>query len=343
VTTDLRRPVVVFTDESIAHEARQALESTCDIRVIGAYASEEATIRATQDADAVLARLGQITERVIAAAPRLRIVACHGSGVDSVDMAAATEHGVVVTNAGPANAASVAEYTFALLLALLRKVPSADSGMRSGGWRRDRQIGISLEGKAIGVVGFGQIGRRVARIALGFGMRVLVADPRAEVPDGMTHASLDSLLREADIVTLHARLTPETAGMIDPWAMRPGSVLVNTARGEIVRESALIDALRANHLAGAALDTYMQEPLPADSPLRSMENVVLSPHVSAQTREAMAAMGLTAAEAILDVLAGRRPRYVRNPEVYEKNGRHGPPSSTIPGGVDPAHSNRGTA
>lgn len=310
------RPQVVFTDTSIADEARALLEPTCDIRIAGAYASEDATIAVARDADAIIARLGQITAGVIAAAPRLRIVACHGSGVDCVDMAAATARRVVVTNAGPSNAGAVAEYTFALLLALLRKIPLADRGMREGAWARTPQIGASLEGKTLGIVGFGQIGQRVARSALGFGMRVLVTDPRAQTPAEITRVPLERLLATADIVSVHARLTPETAGMLDPRAMRSGSVLVNTARGEIVREDCLIEALRTGHLAGAALDTYAVEPLPAASPLRSMDNVVLSPHVSAQTREAMAAMGRTAAEAILDVLAGRRPKFVRNPEVY---------------------------
>ena len=310
------RPLVVFTDDSIAREAHELLAPHCDIRVVGAYAPEPAMIAAVRDADAVLARLGQITAGVIAAAPRLRIVACHGSGVDCVDMDAATAHGVVVTNAGPANAASVAEYTFALLLSLLRRVPQADRGMRGGGWSRAPQIGAVLEGKTLGVVGFGQIGQRVVRIAQGFGMVVLVADPRALMPDGVTRVPLGQVLTKADIVSIHARLTPDTVALVDPWAMRSGSILVNTARGEIVREDALIAALRAGHLAGAALDTYAVEPLAADSPLRAMENVVLSPHVSAQTREAMAAMGRTAAAAILDVLAGRRPRFVRNPGVY---------------------------
>ncbi len=310
------RPVVVFTDPSIAPEARARLAPTCDIRVATAYAPEAAMIAMARDADAILARLGQITAAVIAAAPRLRIVACHGSGVDCVDIAAATAHGVVVTNAGPANAAAVAEYTFALLLALVRRVPQADRGMRRGKWCREPQIGQTLEGKTLGLIGFGQIGQRVARIALGFGMRVLIADPRANVPDGMTHVRLDRLLREADIVTIHARLTPDTFGLVDPRTMRPGSILVNTARGEIVREDALIEALRDGHLAGAALDTYATEPLAAGSPLRAMDQVLLSPHVSAQTREAMAAMGQTAAEAILDVVHGKRPKYVRNPAVY---------------------------
>ena len=219
------RPQVVFTDTSIADEARALLEPTCDIRIVGAYASEDATIAVARDADAIIARLGQITAGVIAAAPRLRIVACHGSGVDCVDMAAATARRVVVTNAGPSNAGAVAEYTFALLLALLRKIPLADRGMREGAWARTPQIGASLEGKTLGIVGFGQIGQRVARSALGFGMRVLVTDPRAQTPAEITRVPLERLLATADIVSVHARLTPETAGMLDPRAMRSGSVL----------------------------------------------------------------------------------------------------------------------
>jgi D-3-phosphoglycerate dehydrogenase len=291
------------------------------VHVLDAYPSEAALIAACQDADAILARLGVVTARVIEAAPRLRIIARHGAGSDAVDLAAATRHGVVVTTTGPANAGAVAEYTFALLLALLRHIPQAEAGMRAGAWARAPLIGESLQGKTLGIVGFGAVGARVARIADGFGMQVIAAAGRAAPasPKQVPVFPLRDMLRMADIVSLHARLVPATQGMIDAAmiaAMKPGAVLVNTARGELVDEVALITALRSGRLSGAALDTYAIEPLPDDSPLRRLPNVVLSPHVAGQTRDAVVKVGVAAAQAILDELAGRRPEFVVDADAY---------------------------
>ncbi len=316
----------VFTDESIRPEAAERLAGTCAVQVLQAYPSEAALIEACHDADAILARLGVVTARVIEAAPRLRIIARHGAGSDAVDVEAATRHGVVVTTTGPANAGAVAEYTFALLLALLRHIPMADTGMRAGIWARDPLVGEALEGKTLGIVGFGAVGSRVARIATGFGMQVIAAAGRAEpaTPRPVPVLPLPEMLAMADIVSLHARLMPATHGMLDAAmlkAMKPGAVLVNTARGELVDETALIAALQSGHLAGAALDTYAAEPLAANSPLRRLPNVVLSPHVAGQTHTAMVQVGLSAAQAILDELAGKRPAFVVNPEAYEARAR----------------------
>lgn len=291
-------------------------------------------MEACRDADAILARLGVVTEGVIRAAPRLRIIARHGAGSDGVDLPAATERGVVVTTAGPANAGAVAEYTIALLLGLLRKVPAADRGMREGLWSRGPLVGGALEGRTLGIVGCGAVGMRVARIAQAFGMDVLASEPsRRDAPlPPIPTVELLELLGRADVVSLHLRLMPGNAGLIDAAAivaMKPGAILVNTARGELVDEAALIAALNAGHLTGAALDTYAVEPLPADSPLRSMPNVLLSPHVAGQTGDAMVRVGHVAVQAILDEFDGRRPAFVVNPEVYEVRRR-----STAPNSVD---------
>jgi phosphoglycerate dehydrogenase-like enzyme len=312
---------VVFTDESIHPKVAERLRETCTVRILQAYPSAEVLAEACRDAEAILARLGVVTARVIEAASRLRIIARHGAGSDGVDLAAATARGIVVTTTGPTNAGAVAEYAFALLLALLRRVPDADGGMRAGTWSRGSLVGEALEGKTLGIVGFGAVGSRVARAAAGFGMHVIAAAGRG--PDvaatPVPVLPLAELLAVADIVSLHVRLTPETRGMIDARAiaaMRPGAVLVNTARGELVDEAALIAALQTGHLSGAALDTYAVEPLASDSPLRRMANVVLSPHVAGQTKEAVLLVGLAAAQAILDELAGRCPRFVVNPQAY---------------------------
>jgi D-3-phosphoglycerate dehydrogenase len=314
------RPVVVFTDESIRKEAIDLLAPTCTVRVLGAYPSEDALSEACRDAQAILARLGVVTRRVIEQAPNLRIIARHGVGVDAVDLPAATARGVIVTTTGSENAAAVAEYTFALLLALVRHVLQADAGMREGQWNRDPLVGVELDGATMGVVGYGAIGRRVARQALGFGMRVLAHDVASPSPDaGVTMTSLDELLAQSDVVSLHTRLGSDNAQLIDARAfvcMKPGACLVNTARGELVDEAALIEALERGALRGAALDTFEREPLAPDSPLRRMRNVVLSPHVAGQTEAALRRVGTVAAQCILDELAGRTPKFVYNPDAY---------------------------
>ncbi|MCS0494460.1 hydroxyacid dehydrogenase [Ancylobacter sp. MQZ15Z-1] len=315
------RPLVVLTDPSVHAEAVALLRARFEVLILDSYPSEERLAEAAAGASAILARLGTVTRRVIEAALHLRIVSRHGVGVDAVDLAAATEHGVVVTNTGASNAAAVAEYTFALLLALMRKVPQADAGMRAGLWQRTTQVGGELEGRTLGIFGLGAIGGRVARQGLGFGMKILACDPHppAIMPEGVRLAGREEVLAGADIVSLHTRLTDETRVMIDARAlaaMKPGAVLVNTARGELVDEPALIAALEAGRLGGAALDTFAEEPLAAESPLRRMPNVVLSPHVAGQTEEALLRVGRAAAQAIIDELAGRRPANVHNPEAY---------------------------
>jgi D-3-phosphoglycerate dehydrogenase / 2-oxoglutarate reductase len=318
--------VVVLTDGSVHPEAVERLRARAELRVLSAYPSEAALMEVCGDADAILARLGVVTADVIAASPRLRIIARHGAGSDGVDLEAATANGIVVTTAGSANAGAVAEYTIALLLALLRKVPQADAGMRKGLWAREPQIGPALEGRTLGIVGCGAVGRRVARIAQAFGMTVLASMPsRPGDPLPVPVMPLTELLPRCDVVSLHLRLTADNAGIIDAFALKPGAFLVNTARGELVDEPALIAALQSGHLAGAALDTYAIEPLLPDSPLRSMPNVVLSPHVAGQTHDAVLRVGLTAVQAILDEFDGSRPAHVVNPEAYAVRLKGPPP------------------
>jgi D-3-phosphoglycerate dehydrogenase len=320
--TESRRPLVVVSDPSIRPEAIARLCQDCDVTILDAYAPEDRYIAACVEASAILARLGTVTRRVIEAAPQLRIIARHGVGVDAVDLAAATERGILVTTTGALNAAAVAEYTFALLLTLMRKTREADETMRAGLWHRDPLVGGELDGRTLGIIGLGAIGRRVARQGLGFGMRVIASDPGLSEPpfDGVRLASRGDLLAAADIVSLHTRLTPETTRLIDAAAlaaMKPGAVIVNTARGELIDEPALIAALRSGRLGGAALDCFAEEPLPLQSPLRHLPNVLLSPHVAGQSEAALIRVGVAAAEAVLDDLAGRRPAHVYNPEAYE--------------------------
>jgi D-3-phosphoglycerate dehydrogenase / 2-oxoglutarate reductase len=326
----MTKPIVVLTDESIGPEARARLGAAFDVRALaGLYPSEAILARACAEASAILARLAVVTRGVIEAAPRLRIVSRHGVGVDAVDLDAATEHGIVVTTTGSANAAAVAEYTFALLLAHIRHITAADASMRRGEWSRGPLVGLELEGKTLGILGLGAIGRRVARQGLGFGMRVLAHDPRLErspIPE-VELMGLPHVLAQSDIITLHTRLDASTQGLIGAAAiaaMKPTAILINTSRGDIIDEPALIAALRQGRLAGAILDTFDGEPLANDSPLRAMPNVLLSPHVAGQTHEALARVGLAAADAIIDELAGRRPAHVFNPQAYDRRAERNP-------------------
>lgn len=320
--SDGSRPLVVVSDPSVHPEAIARLRERCELRTLESYTPEDRYAAACVEARGVLARVGEVTRRVFEAAPHLRVVARHGVGVDNVDLDAATEHGVVVTTAGSLNAAAVTEYTFGLLLALIRKVREADRFMVGGGWDRRPFTGLQLEGLTLGIVGVGAIGTRVARVGLAFGMNVIGTDPAVTEPPvpGMRLGSLQDVLAAADILTLHPRLNPSSWHLIDEAALaalRPGAIVINTSRGEVVDEAALTAALQSGHLAGAGLDVFGHEPLAPESPLREMENVVLSPHVAGQTGVAMTRVARSAAQAILDDLAGRRPEFVYNPEVYE--------------------------
>jgi len=250
--------------------------------------------RQLADADAVIVRSGTtLTRELIEAAPKLRVIGRAGVGVDNIDLDAATERGVAVLNAPAGNTTSAAELTFALLLSLARSIPAADRSMRAGEWDRTTFRGIELHGKTLGLVGAGRIGAEVAKRARAFGMRVVAYDPY--LPDeradtlGLVVAPLERVLEEADVLSLHVPLTEATENLIDAAAlarMKPSAYLINAARGGVVDESALIDALREGRLGGAALDVFADEPPASDHPLRTLEGVVLTPHLGAATREA---------------------------------------------------------
>jgi D-3-phosphoglycerate dehydrogenase len=266
-----------------------------------------------EDADALIVGAIPLTEEHFAAAPRLRVVAMHGVGVDHIDLQAAAAHGVVVTNAPGSNDSAVADLAIGLMLACLRQIPAADRAAREGEWRG--VIGEELSGKHVGILGWGRIGRNVARRLSGFDVSLLVHDPYVEdaviAAGGGLPLSLEDMLAQADIVSLHLPLTPETCNLLDAGRlakMKPGSYLINTARGGIVDEAALLALLRCGHLAGAGLDCFAVEP-PVGNPLLTLPNVVVTPHIGAQTREAIARMGAIAAENVLRVLGGEEPLY----------------------------------
>jgi D-3-phosphoglycerate dehydrogenase len=271
---------------------------------------------ALADADALLVRSAtKVTADLLAAAPKLRIVARAGTGVDNVDVAAASGRGILVVNAPGANSISVAEHACALMLALARSVPAADRAMKDSKWEKKRFLGTELRGKTLGIAGLGRIGQEVAQRARAFGMRVIAHDPfiSREVAAGMgvELLALDDVCAAADFLTLHLPSTSETHHLLNAERfarMKPGIRIVNTARGELIDETALRDALERGVVAAAALDVFEKEP-PADWALARMPQVVATPHIAASTEEAQELVGLDTAAAVRDFL---RDGVVRN-------------------------------
>ncbi len=264
----------------------------------------------------------KVTEEVIGAGRRLRVIGRAGVGVDNIDVGAATARGIPVVNAPAATTTSVAELTLGFMLSLARSIPQANQSTHAGKWERKRFEGVELRDKVLGLVGSGRIGGEVARLASAFGMKPIAYDPYLTPEDAARRdfelvATLEEVLRQADFVSIHAALTPETRGMIGETqlrTMKPTAYLVNAARGEIVDEAALARALREGWIAGAALDVYQREP-PKDSPLLGLESAILTPHIAASTVEGQRRAGLVTAAQVVKVLEGERPEFCVNPEV----------------------------
>lgn len=279
-----------------------------------------------QDAAALGVRLARITSELMSQAPRLKVIAKHGVGVDNIDVKSATERRVVVVSTPRANAVSVAEHIVSLMLCLANRICAANSDLRSGAFRtREDYVGVELQAKTLGVVGLGRIGQETARVCRsGFAMSVIAYDPLvgAEVFEsaGCRRASsLGELLATADFVALCVPLTDGTRGMIgapELMLMKSTSFLVNTARGGLVDEAALHQALKDGVLSGAAMDAFTREPPGPDNPLLSLRNFIATPHVGGATREAMRRMSVDLADEILRVLSGRHALNPVNPEVY---------------------------
>ena len=249
----------------------------------------------------------KVTAQLMEAAPRLRVIGRAGVGVDNIDVPAATQRGVVVMNAPDGNTMTTAEHTMALLLALARRVPQGDASLKAGRWERKKFVGVELRGKTLGVVGLGRIGRVVASRARGFEMKVVAFDPFV-APEQVSAeeielAPLEDVLGRADFLTVHAPLTPETRGLVGAREfalMKQGVRVINCARGGLIDERALHAAIKEGKVAGAALDVFEQEPPPADHPLLSLEEVIVTPHLGASTREAQEGVALTVAEQMRD-------------------------------------------
>jgi len=263
-----------------------------------------------------------LNERVLNAAPGLKIIAKHGAGVDSVDIAAATCRGIAVMVANGANADAVAEHALALMLALSRELPKYERDARSGAWRDLNRFTRDFSSRTVGIVGYGQIGERTARLAQTCGAKVVIHSRTAITPpEGMRYEpDFDRLLGDSDIVSLHCPLTDKTRGLIGAAQlarMKPDALLINTARGPVIDEAALVRALQEGRLGGAGLDTFAVEPPDPANPLFALPNVIVTPHVAAATTGAMVRMGTIAANNIISWLRGEvyDPRNFLNPQI----------------------------
>lgn len=293
------RPLVMVT-APLHDQATALLESFAEVRV--ARSPSPADLRsAAGGADAIIVR-NPLPEDICDHAPRLRAVVRHGTGLDFIPVERMTAANVRVANVPDANVQSVAEHVIASMFLLARRLDRQDRQVRAGNWAVRNESRVELAGKTLGLVGFGRIGRRVARLALGLGMKVMACSRRAAAGEaGVVSARLDDLLASSDVVSLHVPLTPQTTGLIDSRALRlmkPAAFLVNTARGAVVVEQALIEHLREGRLAGAALDVFVDQPIGADHPFTSLQNVILTPHSAAVTEEAMLRMGLQSVEEV---------------------------------------------
>lgn len=283
---------------------------------------EDMLIKELKDVDVLFVRPGIITERVIEASEKLKMIVVHGAGVDQVDVKAATEKGILVTNAPGGNAQAVAELTFGLLLALIRRIPQANRQILEGKWNEARFLGTELRGKTIGIIGLGAIGSKVSDMAKAFGLSVLAYDPYVSTEKATTVGAklvdLDALLSESDFVTIHCALTDKNRNLIDQNGMKlmkKTAFLINVSRGEVVKEASIYTALEEGIIAGAALDVLEIEPPGPNNPLFQLDNVVITPHMAGSTRESLKNIAKTAAEDMARVFRGEKPKNLVNVEV----------------------------
>ncbi len=320
---------IALITRRLPEPALEIVRSECRVEV---FPHDRAMTRAELfdaigDKDGILCLLtDQIDSRLIEAAPRLRVIANYAVGYDNVDVAAATARKIPVTNTPDVLTETTADLTWALLMAVARRIPEADRFVRAGrfdGWGPTLLLGTDIYGKTLGVVGMGRIGQAVAKRSVGFGMRVLYTDPRplaqeAERVLAAERVSLERLLRESDFVTLHVPLTKDTYHLVGAEQfrlMKPTAYLINTARGSVIDEKALVSALRSRRIAGAGLDVFEREPHIAPE-LLDLENVVVLPHIGSASKETRTRMAVMAAENLVAGLRGENPPNCVNPEVF---------------------------
>jgi D-3-phosphoglycerate dehydrogenase / 2-oxoglutarate reductase len=311
-TATRQKPAIVITAADLATEALVLLDDF-EIVFAGKQPDEQSltSLCALHQPVAIIVRYGRITPGIIAASARLRVISKHGSGIDTIDVEAARSRGVAVKAATAVNADAVAEHTWALILACAKSVTRLNARMHDGHWDKATHKSIELKGRTLGLVGLGAIGQRVATIGAAMGLRLLGYDPYAKsAPPGITLTSLPALLQTSDVISLHCPLTADNRGMINRDTlsqMQDGAILVNTARGGLVDEAAVRDALQSGRLRAAALDSFETEPPPKDHLLRNVKNLIMTPHVGGVTGDAYINMGIAAARNILEELKEEFP------------------------------------
>lgn len=322
------KPKVLITEPMpLIEEEKQILSKYADIKIADRI-DEQSLIEAAKDVDVILVVYAKITEKIINSAPKLKGIVRYGIGVDNVDVQAASRRKIPVANVPDYCIGTVADHTFALLLALNRKVLLADKMLRTGKCARWtspdlKLMGLDLEGKTLGLIGIGKIGSAVAKRAKGFGMKVIAYDPYVpkETAEalGITLTDFETLLQTSDFISIHVPLTRETRGMIgekELKRMKKTAYIINTARGPIIQEKALYQALKNGWIAGAALDVYEKEPPDSDNPLFELENVVLTPHIAYYTKEAIRRLEMSVVEEAIRILQGQLPKNLVNKEVF---------------------------
>ncbi len=334
----LMRPVLLRTDAELemGGSVLEQLEALCQIKTASSD-SEEVLVREVADAELIYTCYAPISASVIAAAPNLRGIVKYGVGVDSIDLEAAAGRGIPVVHAPDYGTETVADQAFALLMSVARQTPRIDRDLKRKGWLwpEKQYLGVDLAGKSMGIIGFGRIGRSMARRASGFGMRRLVYDPY--VPsvsstgqtDSLEFVSFEEVIEQADFLSLHCVLTDETRGIlgaVELQKMKSTAIVINVSRGPLIDEQALINALERREIAGAGLDVFAKEPLAEDHPLLDMEQVVLSPHFAFYSREAYERLEKDCLEKIGSLVAGKLPKDVKNVDLLTAQGRHGPPA-----------------
>lgn len=303
------KPVLLVTGADLAPQAL-ALLRDLDVVYAGKAPTEDDIVALCRQHDpvAIIVRYSKVGAAAMDAAPRLKVISKHGSGTDTIDKAAAAQRGIQVVAAAGANAAAVAEQAMALLLACAKSVVALNARMHAGHWDKATHKSVELEGRRVGVVGLGAIGLRFARMADAMGMTVLGFDPYAkDLPPHVQRVALDTLWRDSDVISLHCPLTADNARLLNAQtlaACKPGVIIVNTARGGLVDEHALLAAVRSGHVASAGLDSFAVEPLAAGHPFQGEPRLVLSPHIGGVTADAYVKMGVAAARNALAVLNG---------------------------------------
>jgi D-3-phosphoglycerate dehydrogenase len=302
-----QRDVVLVTGADLAEQA-VGLLSAFDIVYAGKTPTEDELVAlcTRHQPVAIIVRYGRITERVIGACTRLRVISKHGSGTDTIDKEAAAKHGVAVKAAVGANAAAVAEHAWALIFACAKNVPALDRRMHDGHWDKATHKSLELKGRTLGLVGLGAIGARTATVGIALGMRVIAHDPfAASAPEGVELLPLADVIAGSEVLSLHCPLTKDNANMLNAETlatMRPGAIVVNTARGGLIDEAALAEALRSGALRAAGLDSFQVEPFTPGHPFTGIPNAILSPHIGGVTSDAYVSMGTAAAKNVLAVL-----------------------------------------